>query len=319
MCPSLGIHHRFEVPPDVMRQPANALDKPVLDQPVLDQGTFQQLLNAAYTLQEQNDLLRMTRAMADSSQTASDGAVAGKLHLISTVSTTLGPLANTEPPLKSVFPMAQSDGEPLAPRDDSLLHPETDPRVPDGATEILETASFRRAQSKLAHLTLGVRHPVPSATIASRRRTVRRRISQSNELFWKAATLVGMAAVWALLLGASIDRFSPLPAGLALPSEVQQPVPFRSAKRIVTVLAHSGGVRTKTIGMEPQATTNTGPAEQKVAPDSTPGRNATSPPARKKIRNRTHSAYASEADVVARDTVVRYGPRSAAPVAQAQK
>jgi hypothetical protein len=149
----------------------------------------------------------------------------------------------------------------------------------------------------------------------------RRRISQSNELFWRATTVVAMtmAAVLALLLGASIDRLSPLPAGLALPSEVVlQQVPFRRAKRSVTILAQSGGVRTKTMVMEPQAT-KTGPTETIVA-DQPPGRRATPASAQKTIVNpNRHSTHESEADMVGQDTVMRYGTQSDAPPVQVQK
>jgi hypothetical protein len=53
---------------------------------------------------------------------------------------------------------------------------------------------------------------VPSGTSILPHRIVRRRTSQSNELFLKTATVVAIAA----LLGASVHRFSPLPGGLAL-------------------------------------------------------------------------------------------------------
>jgi hypothetical protein len=301
--------------PDVKLQRTNTVDKPVLDQ-----GTFQQLLAAAYTLQEQNDHLLVKEAKADSPRSLPDVAVAEKVRLIP-ISMTPEPWAETELPLKSVLPMAQSDVEPVASLNDSVRHPETDTRVPDLAREVLEAASVKRAQSKSAELTLPVQHPVPRATSGSGYRMVRGRISQSNELFWKAATVVAMAAVSALLLGTSIDRLSPLPAGLALPSEVvQQQVPFRRATHIVTILAQSGGIGTKTIMMEPQATT-TGPAEQTGVPEKATGGSATPASAKKAIvdPNRVPSAYESEADMVAPDTVVRYDARSAAPRVQVQK
>lgn len=197
-----------------------------LDKPVLDQDTFQQLLAAAYTLQEQNRL-PVKESKADSSQTVSL-------------------------PLESV-PMAQSDVEPLASLNDSAVPSSRDRRTP-----------------------------------------------RSDEFFWSVATAVAMAALFALLLVTSLDRLSPLPARLEV---VQQEVPFRR------FLPQSGGVATKTIMMEPQAT-KTGPTERTVDADK-PGRSAPTP-AHKTIVNPTrHSIYESEADMVAPDTVVRYGRRAA--------
>jgi hypothetical protein len=49
-------------------------------------------------------------------------------------------------------------------------------------------------------------------------RTVRRPIFPSDEWFWRTATVVALAAVLCLLLGASVHRLSPLPGGLSLSS-----------------------------------------------------------------------------------------------------
>jgi hypothetical protein len=129
--------------------------------------------------------------------------------------------------------------------------------------------------------------PAHLARLAHRYRTLGRRSFLTDELFWKAATVAAVAAVSALLLGATIYHFSPLPSGLAPSSEVvQQQVPFRRTKRIVTVPAQSGAVGTKTVVIEQPAATKT---------------------------------YGNEADVVAKDTVVRYGTYPAAPHLQARE
>jgi hypothetical protein len=125
-------------------------------------------------------------------------------------------------------------------------------------------------------------NPVRLARLAHCYRAVRKLSSLTDELFWKAATVVTVAGVSALLLGATIYRLSPLPGKLALPSEAaQKQVPFHRTKRLVTVPA------------SPQK------------PIAKP--------------NRPPSSHDSEADVVAEDTVVRYGARSAAPRLQAGK
>jgi hypothetical protein len=119
-----------------------------------------------------------------------------------------------------------------------------------------------------------------------------KRVPRSDEFFWRVATAIAMAAaVSALLLFAPLDRLSPSPNKLEV---VQQEVPFRRA------LQQSGAVAPETSTMEPQAT-KTEPPD--VAETPTPGSS-------QKIGNpKRHSAYESEADVVAQDTVVRYGRR----------
>lgn len=309
-----GLHHSFGAPSDVKCQRSNTLNKPVLDQ-----RTFQQLLAAAYTLQEHNDHLLVKESKVDSPQTFSDGTIAERVGLIPLVSLASEPLAKIELALEPVPPIAQSDVEPLAPLNDSALQLETDARIPALAPEVLEAPSFKWLPSKTAHLILSFKHAVPSATSSSGDRVLRKQFSQRNELFWKVATGVAMAAVSALLVGGTLHRLSPLPAGLALPSEVfQQPVPFRRAKRIVTVPARSSRVGTKTIVMETPLTKSE-PTGRTVVAGKPPTRSATPTSAQKTIANSNrHSNHEIEADIVAPNTLVRYGTRSASPRAQLQ-
>jgi uncharacterized protein YkwD len=81
----------------------------------------------------------------------------------------------------------------------------------------------------------------------------------------------------------------------------------------VTVL--HGGVGTKTVVIDPDALTTTGPNEQTVVADQPPEMSATPDSAQKTIvnSNRVHSVCQSEAEIVAQNTVVRYYPQSAAP------
>ena len=210
-----------------------------LDKPVLDQNTFQQLLAAAYTLQEQNHSL-VKEAQADSAQTA----------------------LLTELPLESVLP--QSDVEQSAPFNTST---------------------------------------VPS----SRARTVRRPTPQSEVFFWRIATAIAMAAVSALLLVASSEQLSPLPSQLVLSSDVvQQQVPFWTAPHIVTDLAQGSAVGAKMVMMEPEAT-STGTIDRTVDADE-PGGSSGHQTFMNPVR---HSIYESGADIVAPDTMVRYGRRAA--------
>jgi len=195
----------------------------MLDKPVWDRDEFQQLLAAAYALQEQNRLpVKETRA--DSSQTVSL-------------------------PLEPVQ-MAHSDLEPSAHLNDSVIPTSRD-----------------------------------------------RRISRSDEFFWRVATALGMASLFALLLVSSHDRLSSSPARLEV---IREEVPLLRVPQ-------SDEVGTKTT-MEPQAM-KIGPNERTFDADK-PGRSVP-PTAHKKIVNPTrHSIYESEAEMVAPDTVVRYSRRA---------
>lgn len=144
-----------------------------------------------------------------------------------------------------------------------------------------------------------------STVLGLRGRMVPRPTPPSDELFWRVATGLAMAAVSALLLVASSDRLSPVPSQLVLPSDVvQQQVPFRRAPHFVTVPTQGGGVGLKTIVMERQAT-KTGPIgiERSVVADRPLAPSAST---RKVVSSKRHSIYESERDIVAQDIVVRY-------------
>jgi hypothetical protein len=127
-----------------------------------------------------------------------------------------------------------------------------------------------------------------------------RTIPRSDEFFWRIATAVATTALFALLLVTSLDRRSPLPAGLEL---VQQEAPSHK------VLPQNSGVAAKTIVMQPQATR----IDNSVVADK-PGRSAAAPAHKTIVNPARHSIYENEADLVAPDTVMHYGRRpSVAP------
>jgi hypothetical protein len=159
-----------------------------------------------------------------------------------------------------------------------------------------QTVSLRPEPVQMAHADLEPSAHLNGSAVSSSRD---RRIPGSDEFFWRVATAIAMASLFALLLVSSHDRLSPLPARLEV---IQQEVPLRR------VLPQNDEVGTKTITMEPQAT-KTGPNEQTLDGDK-PGRSVPAA-AHKKIANPTrHSTYESEADMVAPDTVVRYSRRA---------
>jgi hypothetical protein len=299
--------------------------------PVLDQATFQQLLAAAYTLQQQTIHLPVGK-MADSPPALSAGAAAQKIQPVPLVS--LAPRSFAEIKRRedflprpvdlettnrlSVMPgisLAQSGPEPSASNHDSPLQLEADTRLSRRPHEVLWVARLKPRQSKSTELLLP-EHPVPSGIWSSRYRKVPLRVSPGNELFWRAATVGVIAAFLGLLLSASIDRFSPLPAGLTLPADAfsEQP-PFGKAKPALTVAPQSDPADTETVALEPVAGAKTEPNQATVIAGQPPEVRATlaSEPRTMANPNRARSAYEDEADVVAPDTVVRYGVRSAAP------
>jgi hypothetical protein len=120
-----------------------------------------------------------------------------------------------------------------------------------------------------------------------------RRTHRSEQFFWRAAT----AAVFALLLVASTDRLSPIPAALKV---VHQEVPSRK------VLPPTSEVAAKTTMTQPQTIR----IERSVVAYK-PRRRAAALTHRRIVNPARHSAYESEADMVAPDTVMRYGRAAA--------
>jgi hypothetical protein len=165
--------------------------------------------------------------------------------------------------------------------------------------------------------------PAHLAHLTYRCRTLVKQFSLTDELFWKAATVVAVTAVSTLLLGAAAHRFPPLPAGLALPSEaVQQQAPFQKAKRTVRVPAQTGSVWMKTVVTEkPAATKAAATTVRTVVAGQRPAIRVHPASAQRTIvkLDRLHSTYDSESDIVAEDTVIRSGTLSAAPRLRAKK
>jgi len=132
-----------------------------------------------------------------------------------------------------------------------------------------------------------------------------------------------MVAVAALLVGASANRFSPLPANVVQRSiEAQQPVPFEKA-RIVPALPLDAGNK---IGALPSAQGSDvarfhpalaiEPAAPRIVPETADRANDRL----LRTKPRHHSAGHLESDMVAEDTVVRYDKKHPpASRTQAQK
>jgi BON domain len=227
-------------------------------------------------------------------------------------------------PLEQVIPVYRPEVGPLAPQYDSVIPPETayrlsvlasqlqvliqrqirpdfdwTTRLPVAAVHEIsaeeqqavayhvegrEEAGFEQPPSEPAQLIPRVQPVVPSGTIILPQRVVRWRIFQNNELFLRTATVVAVAAVLSLLLGVSVHRLSPGPAGLALSSEVpQRQTPFHGTNAMESLAAAKA-------------------VEPTVVTDRLPARVENSDRKRVVKPNSLHSTYGSEADLVAGDT-----------------
>lgn len=166
-----------------------------------------------------------------------------------------------------------------------------------------------------------MQNAVPVRPNTYRQRILQKRVVQNDEVFWKTATVLAMVAVAALLIGASANRFSPLPANVQRSMEAQQPVPFEKAKT-VPALSLDAGSKIGATGLPPahgsdvarfQPALAIEPAAPKIVPESRADRLV-------RVKPRRHSAGQPESDMVAEDTVVRYDKKHPpASHTQAQK
>jgi len=171
-------------------------------------------------------------------------------------------------------------------------HPVTEIKTSYPRTVSMALESAPMAQSDFQTLPSLNDSPVSSAPD--------RRTPRSDEFFWRIATAVATAGLLALLFVTLLHRPLPLPAGLEL---VQQDAPFRKN------MPQNSGAAAKAIMMQPQATR----IENSVVVDK-PGRSAAASAHKTIVNPIRHSIYESEADIVAPDTVMRYGRRpSVAP------
>jgi hypothetical protein len=151
------------------------------------------------------------------------------------------------------------------------------------------------------------------------------RLARKDKLFWRTAIGAGLATVGALLLVFSARSAPPLPAGLVQSSgNIQRQVPFANPKRSAKVRA-----RTTTLARGLPALTNVeasiakpAAAVKRPAPKTAEGEAAESKvtlASNVKSKAQPGSSANSEADVVAKDTVIRYGSQPAASSAPAHR
>jgi hypothetical protein len=154
------------------------------------------------------------------------------------------------------------------------------------------------------------------------------RMSRQNKLLWKITPIAAMLSIAFLLLAASAHRFSPIPAGLTRESgESRGAVPFATAlprtqdgiKRAVPA-APSPALEAVKPPAAKQLGSNPGQSNPGQAHAVKSQRSLASSKERVVTpKPRDRSVAKSDADYVAKDTVVRYGSDSAGPSSKPRK
>ena len=219
--------------------------------PVLDEETFQQLLAAAHILQECNN-----RRIGESNTTLLAAAVTTRGEPIQDRSPAL--VSRGDPPTDLAVDSTSADRtdvEPILPQSDSVIPPEVAHQLSTLASQLnafLESAVQPDSESsQITVLTVSEEASTERQIVASPVRVeahlegpvsepsrftslfqfpglsrtgdssygIIARILSSNELFRRTATMFALAAVLALLLGASWLRLSHLPGRLVQSSE----------------------------------------------------------------------------------------------------
>jgi len=133
-------------------------------------------------------------------------------------------------------------------------------------------------------------------------RRFRRNVFASDRVFWKTAAWAAMVALSALVLGATVHRFSPIPARFANSTHPTDVKPVQNAPVADPVVVKPTAALKRTAVHE----------SQESSPLSRPRPAASQKP---QIQRRRGS---SRDNIVAEDTVVRYGAKPPAPKVQAQ-
>lgn len=143
--------------------------------------------------------------------------------------------------------------------------------------------------------------PMPVEPPRQKVLTFRRTVFPSDRVFWKTATWAAMVALSALVLGAAVHRFSPVPARFANNTQAAADVkPVQNAPVADPVVVKPTAALKRTAAHEPRHASPLPAPRQSASPKPQMGRKS------------------SGDNLVAEDTVVRYGAKPAPPKVQAQ-
>jgi len=215
-------------------------------------------------------------------------------------------------------------GAQTAPSDWPIWQPLADPAPVQVVQSVMSEAEvppqvvMQAAPPNTAPASLPRRTPNPNWLNLQAYRAALKRFSTDDTLFWKTATLAATVAVTAMLVAVSFHRFSPIPATLENPvlessGEPQAPAavvksrqPASAAPADVKTVAAESVVQAKpSVLMEASRVPNVS-AAQKVGLAASKQKMETNP-----------QSGSDGNDVIAEDTVVRYGASPVSPTSPA--
>jgi hypothetical protein len=165
------------------------------------------------------------------------------------------------------------------------------------------------------------RTPIPYRVHLQAYRAALKRLSMDDTLFWKTATLAAIVAAAAMLVAVSFHRFSPIPATLDNSTaqgsgEVQAPAAVLKGKHPTI----SGPAAVKTVAAESLVEAKPPVlVEASHVSNASAARKVGLAASKQKIETKPQRSF-YESDVIARDTVVRYGAtRASLPSPSAKK
>jgi hypothetical protein len=129
----------------------------------------------------------------------------------------------------------------------------------------------------------------------------------------QSAALIAVGAVAALLVVGLAHRRSPLPAGLQGTEKIRQEVPLAKARRKQVARKITGGIAAKS-AIAPKNAVGIKPLKPESRATVVPGKVSLASSQQQEFsKSQKHSRLSSEANVVAKDSVIRYPDHPSAP------
>jgi hypothetical protein len=219
-------------------------------------------------------------------------------------------------PALSVMEEADFDDEPVS--DWPIWNPPLNDEIVEPVVLQHELAASAPAESNRAEP--GGTRPELVAKVVGLMSSARSRLAHDRKLFWRVATVTGIAAVSILLFGAAWHRRSPLPTQLNPAAQATSPATADSSP--LTPASHvdsepldrdqAAPLPVKQV-VKRHRTTSYADEENLIAPDTVVrfDHPANRQPSKRVTRSaRRKPARASGNDIIAKDTVVRYTTNS---------
>lgn len=318
------IAHADDLPVYIAPGSISETSRPMIVVPIMPQveaETVSQPPPVAEAAQE--DLEFDPVAFAESAETAIEYSV---LEAAPQIETSLPPVeqSNGEPVTESVHleqltePSLESQSD-VEPAEEAVpLAPEVQQILPELEAAMPDMEAWAREEGPVSDWPIwqaGAIDPIelitapPTPKIEPLRpeprqevRSFRRKVFASDRVFWKTAAWAAMVALSALVLGATVHRFSPIPARFANTTQPADVKPVQNAPVADPVVVKPTATLKRTAVHE----------ARENSPLSRPRQTASPKPQLQK-------RHGSSADsIVAEDTVVRYGAKPPAPKVQAQ-